>query len=269
MNHSKRFIAIMLTVGILVCCFASTAAFAAAAKWNIVENVAESIMDKAVEAVPEIADSPVVPTIDKNSSDDQAAYESAPAEAPVVEPVNDYNATQDSVVDDSALYYYDTTPWYYIPTVLGYAASSQTRGSADYAQGLMDVAFVIPSNMIGTFSGALQRNLAATALDYADDGVASARTIDEFISTVPVVGALYQATGDFGKLAVYSTALTGINASNTALVLVVQGVVNIAIVVMIPITAAALPFLTVEDGGVILQRVVAELENLHNIYNNF
>lgn len=267
MNHSKRFIAIMLTVGILVCCFASTTAFATAAKWNVVENVAENIMDKAVEAVPEIADSPVIPTIDNSTAEDQASDNSAAAEVSVVEPVNDYNASQDSVIADPSLYYYDTTPWYYIPTVLGYAISNQTRGTADYEQGLMDVAFVIPSNMIGTFSGALMRNLAETARDYADDGIASARTIDEYISSVPVVGALYQATGDFGKLAVYSTSLTGINASNTALLLVVQGIVNIAIVVMIPITAAALPFLTVEDGIVILERTVAELENIYNIYD--
>lgn len=260
MKHSKRYIAIVLTVVLLVCCFASTTAFAKAAKWNIVENAAERIMDTAVEAVPEIADSPSIPTIDNGSSDNDYV------EATVTEPVNFYNAEVDSAVDNAAIYYYDTTPWYYLPAVLGYAASNQTRSSSDYAQGLMDVAFIIPGNMVGTFGAALERGLVETALDYADDGIASARTIDEFISSVPVVGALYEATGDFGKLAVYSTALTGINASNTALLLVVQGVVNVAIVIMIPITAAAIPFLIIEDGGVIIPRVIGELESLYRLY---
>ncbi len=254
MNHSKRIIAIMLTVVLLVCCFASTAAFAAAAKWNIVENIAEQVMDNAVAAVPSIAGRPVIPSIgDIAKTDDNW-------KATAVEPVTNYNAAQNSSIGNTSVYYYSTTPWYYLPTILGEAANRN-------AQGVMDVAFMIPGSMLGAFDSALQRNLAATALDYADDGMASARAISDTISSIPVVGALYNATGDFGKIAVYSTALTGINASNTALLLVIQGVVNLAVVVMVPITAAAIPILTLEDGDVIIPRIVMELENLHRIYN--
>lgn len=254
MKHSKRIMAMVLAVVVLVCCFASTAAFAAAAKWNIVEATAEKIMDKAVEAIPAIASRPVVPALG-NVSTDTSSWK-----ATVVDPVTNYNASRNSSIGETSVYYYSTTPWYYLPTILGEAANHNM-------QGVMDVAFMIPGNMLGAFSNALQRNLADTALDFADDGMASARAIDELISSTPVVGALYQATGDFGKVAVYSTALTGIAASNTALLLVVQGIVNLAIVVMIPITAAAVPILTIEDGDVIIPRIVMELENLHRIYN--
>lgn len=254
MKHSKRIIAVMLTVILMVGCFASTAAFASAAKWNIVENFAEKVMDNVVSAIPEIADSPTIPSIGDSTKTADSW------EATVVEPVTNYNAAANSSIGNTSVYYYSTTPWYYLPTVLGEAANHNT-------QGVMDVAFMIPGNMLGAFGGSLQRSLAETALDYADDGMASARAISDTISAVPVVGALYNATGDFGKLAVYSVALTGINASNTALLLTIQGVVNLAIVVMIPITAAALPILTLEDGDVIIPRIVMELENLHRIYN--
>lgn len=234
MKHAKRITALLLAMVMLVCCFAGTVASAM--------QVEEKVLSE--DEIYEDVTTDRVATATKQSTN--------------------YAADTDSAVKNTTMLYYDTTPWYYLPALIEYATSQEAQNSGTYAKGLSDLAFVIPANMALTFTKAFTRNLTNTMLDIADDGIAGAKALSDTVSTSPVAGSIYQSTGALGKVAVYSTSLISSTATNTALLLLIQGVVNLAIVILVPITWIAIPLLGIQDGQFEIERIIGQLDKLQN-----
>ena len=226
MSHTKRIVALLLSFVMMAVCVLGTTASA------------KTTEEKAVE----------VDVVYEDVTTDTEAY--------VTDKTVDYAADTDSNIGHTEMLYYDTTPWYYIPALVEYATSNEAQNSDTYAEGLTDLAIVIPASMGATFTKAMVRNLSTSISGMVEDQADMAQTWGD---------AVYTYTGDAGYIAAY-TAAYGVGATtNTALLLLLQGVVNIAIVVLVPITWIAIPLLGIQDGQFEMERIIGQLEDLSKV----
>lgn len=150
-------------------------------------------------------------------------------------------------INDPRLTYYSSTSYTLVPTALYYATTA-SPSNPEYKNNLWDLAVGIPATALGSQAIHFATALTGSAAGYLMDGLKSAEGVDEAIQSADFLN-VYNATGDAGKAVVYAGTLGAYNASNLLLLTVFAGVIVVACVVMVPITAIALPLLAVKDGA--------------------
>lgn len=157
------------------------------------------------------------------------------------------NKIRNGSINDPRLTYLASTSYTLVPTALYYATTA-SPSNPEYKDNLWDLSVGIPAVAYGTQAINFVTGLSGSAAGYLMDGLKSAEGVDEALQSVDFLN-VYNATGDLGKAVVYAGTLGAYNASNLLLVSVFAGVIVVACVVMVPITAIALPLLAVKDGA--------------------
>lgn len=257
MKTMKRLLAFLLSCVMLVCCFAVTLANAATVE-KVVSTDGVYTTSAGGKKKSKVTEEKV--TDSDNLESDTVSTDRI---AEVEDRVTDYAADRDSSLDNSNLIFYDTNPLLYLPTIAAYAGDEENKKSAAYQDTLKDLMFVVPANMGSAFTKAFARNLTKSFSRYIQEGVDYTYTVGEEVSDLPVVGTVYKGMTDLGNVAIYATTVSVNNVSNTALLILVGGVIALACVVLIPITWIALPLMFLQSRNYVTATITTLMDHLN------